>query len=93
MVTKSFPLLKQLETERLRQAAHLLSFRPAADLQPLALTDGHLESEGDPDVSQILGPRVDGEPLHAADVFPAATPHNGSSEGAGGKPLQAFQLP
>lgn len=55
---------------------HLLSFGPAADLQSLALTDGHLESEGDPDVSQILGPRVDGEALHAAHILPAAETHN-----------------
>ncbi len=51
---------------------HLLSFRPAADLQSLTFADGHLESERDPDVSQILRPRVEGEALHAAHLLPTA---------------------
>lgn len=52
--------------------AHLLSFRPAADLQPLTLADGHLERDGDPDMSEILCPRIEGEALYAADLLPAA---------------------
>lgn len=57
--------------------AHLLSFRPAADLQPLTLADGHLERDGDPDVSKILCPRIEGEALHAADLLPAAKTRTG----------------
>lgn len=54
---------------------HLLSFGPAADLQSLTFADGHLESERDPDVSQILRPRVKGEALHVA-LLPATRMHS-----------------
>lgn len=51
---------------------HLLSFRPAADFQSLAFADGHLETQGDPHVSQILRSRVKGDALHTANALPAA---------------------
>lgn len=57
--------------------AHLLSFGPAADFQPLTLADGHLERDGDPHVSKILCPRIEGEALHAADLLPAAKTRTG----------------
>lgn len=50
---------------------HLLPLGPAADLQTLTFADGHLEAERDPDVAQVLHPRVEGDALHAANVLPA----------------------
>lgn len=56
---------------RPRLPTHLLGFGPAADLQTLAFTDGHLEAERDPDVAQVLHARVQGEALHAAHLLAA----------------------
>lgn len=50
---------------------HLFSLRPAADLQTLIFTDGHLETERNPDVAQIFHPRIEGEALHAAYLLAA----------------------
>lgn len=50
---------------------HLLSLRPAADLQALTFADGHLEAEWDPNVAEVLHPSVEGEALHAAYVLAA----------------------
>lgn len=48
---------------------HLFSLRPAVYLQTLIFTDGHLEAERNPDVAQILHPRIEGEALHAAHLL------------------------
>lgn len=51
--------------------AHLFCFWPAADLQTLTFTDGHLETERNPDMAQVLHPRIKGEALHAAQLLAA----------------------
>lgn len=50
---------------------HLFCFRPAADLQTLTFADGHLETERNPDMAQVLHPRVEGEALRAAHLLAA----------------------
>lgn len=56
---------------------HLLPLRPAADLQTLTFTDGHLETERNPDMAQVLHPRVKGEALYAAHLLAAESTYRG----------------
>lgn len=52
---------------------HLFSFGPAADLQTLTFTDGHLEAERNPDMAQVLHPRAKVEALRAAHLLAAGS--------------------
>lgn len=52
---------------------HLLSLWPAADLQTLGLTDGHLQAQRDPHMLQVLCLGVKGQTLHIGQVIPTET--------------------
>ena len=49
---------------------HLLSLGPAADLQTLALADGHLHAERDPHMLQVLRLGGKGQAFHVGLLVP-----------------------
>lgn len=50
--------------------SHLLFLWPTAYLQALAFADGHLQSERDPDVTQVLHSGVKGQALRIDQPLP-----------------------